>query len=243
MRLEEYLQGTQFELELAKALHKFIPQHMQASLDNSEINYREYGTEREVRLKNILHYFTSFYTVLNDLELTFEFFKKERKLILEHYPNLKYQETYYNYHFENYFIRIATLNDILGKLGTLVYELNLDLKKSYSYIFKDKARKEGYEEISQITEKLISKLEQFKQQRHDKLHTGKADIQPLNGVVIWDDLTSILSSEVDEILQEHNDNEIEAEIEKLRTGTIEIINIIKEFLEVATEKLKELIDS
>ncbi len=243
MELKEHLTGTQFELELANALLQFVPKHMQECLNNPELKYSKYGTERELKLKEILRYYTNFYTVLNDLELAIQFLNKERKLILVHYPKLESQEAYYNYHYENYFIRMATFNDILGRLGTLTYSLEIKLEKSSAYIFKDKARQEGYDEISTITERLINKIDQLKQERHKKLHIGEADIKLLNGIVIWEDLMARIGSETDEILQEQTNNEIEAEIEKLINETIEIVKIIKEFLESSTKKLKEIINT
>ncbi len=243
MKLEQHLEGTQFELELAKALQKFIPEHLNQTLHNSEINYKEYGNPVEKKLKQILHYFSSLYKVLNDLDYTFIFLKKDRNLILDNYPELENQKAYYNYHFENYYIRLVTLGDILGRLGTLVYQLDLELKKSSAYVFKDKVKKEGYVNISVITDRLIQKLEILKEERHKKLHTGVSDIEPLDGIVIWEDLNKIIGDDTDPLLKEYTDTQILENIEKLKNDTIEIVDLIKEFLVESTTKLNELINT
>lgn len=242
MKLKQHLKGTQFELELAKALLKFVPIHFNEALHNSEINYEEYGNPTEKKLKKILHYFSRLYTVLNDLDYTFIFLKKERNLILDNYPELENQKAYYNYHFENFYIRLTTLSDILGRLGTLVYQLDIDLKKSSAYVFKEKVKKEGHLNTSAITDRLIQKLKLLKEERHKKLHTGEANIEPLEGIIIWEELNKIIGGEAEPILQEYTDTQITENIEKLKNETIEIVNILKEFLAESIIKLNELIN-
>ena len=45
------------------------------------------------------------------------FLKKDRALILVHYPGFENLKEYYKYHFENFYIRLSTLTDLIGKLG------------------------------------------------------------------------------------------------------------------------------
>lgn len=241
--MENKLEGTEFESELVKGLLNFVPDHMQKALADHSIDYYDLGTEKEQKLKIILHYFSSIYSVLSDLSTTIMFLKKDRTLILEHYPKFENQKEYYTYHFENYYIRLLTLPDIIGKLGVLVYSLDIDLEKSNAYNFKDKARKEGFEKISVITEKLIEKVNELKKERHKKLHTGVADIETLNGVVIWSDINKLIGEQnTDEILEDLTDLKIKEEIEEIQNTITETVEIIKEFLEESTTKLKEIIE-
>ena len=244
--MENKLEGTEFELELVKGLLSFVPDHMKTAIADHSIEYNDLGTEKEKKLKSILHYFSSIYSVLSDLSTTIMFLKKDRALILEHYPNFENQKEYYTYHFENYYIRLLTLADIIGKLGVLVYSLDIAIEKSNAYNFKDKARREGFGKIAAITEKLIEKVNELKKERHKKLHTGVADIETLNGIVIWSDINKLIGEQkTDEILEDHTDLKIKKEIEGIEgiENTItETVTIIKEFLEEATTKLKENIE-
>lgn len=239
--MEEYLSGTQFETELANAIKKFIPKHMKECLNNPELKYEEYGTESEKKLKLILKYYTNLSIVLKDLDLTLKFLEKDRSSILENYKFLDSQETYFNYHYENYYIRIITILDIIGKIGTILYRFNLDLDKVSAHKFKDKALKENYEEIVKIIDKLTCFLNKFKNERHKKLHTGESSIKPFNGTVIWEDLNVKIDFDTDEILKQHTDQKIKEEIENLRGNTIELIEVVKEFFEESNKKLKEII--
>jgi len=240
MKMKEKLEGTTFELELTKELLTFIPNHIKAVISDHSIDYNNFGTKKEQNLKVIAQYFSSIYSVLSDLSITIMFLKKDRALILEHYPYFENQKGYYTYHFENYYIRILTLSDIIGKLGILLYSIDIDIEKGNAYNFKDKARKENYENIAVITEKLIDEFGELKKERHKKLHTGNADIKTLNGVVIWSDINKLIGEQkTDEILEEYTDIEIKKEIESVEKKITDIFTVIKEFLEEATPKLKE----
>lgn len=240
MNLTKYLQSQEFRVKLFSATKQIMSVHLKEN--RGDVPYIEYGTKREVRLKQIQHYLTNFYTVLDDLDLAIFFLEKERSLILEHYPKLEYQITYYKYHHENYFIRIATLNDIVGKMGNLIYKLELNMNYCSLYNFKDKAKSKGYEKISSIAERLIEKLKLLKQHRNEKLHTGETDLEPLNSITIWEEVNTKRGFETSKALIEDTNQEIQIGIEELKSLTIEMINIVTEFLDESVEKLIEIID-
>jgi len=239
--MEEHLSGTEFEAELAKAMVKIVPAHLKACMENKVLDYDSYGTDNEKTLKLILKYFANIRSVLRDIDLSLNFLGKKRDVILSDYFFLESQGEYYKYHYENYYIRLSTLLDLIGKLGTLLYDLDLDLNKVSAYIFKDKAKKEGHENVSNIVDRLVEKFVELKTERHKKLHSGKADIEPFNEVVIWEDINSIIGSDTDEIQKHYTDEKINEEIQLLKTNTTEIIDIVKEFLEEAKSKLREKI--
>lgn len=239
--MEKHLSGTKFELDLVKALQNFIPEHMEDCLNDPELKYKDYGTEYKKKTKLIVKFFANISVVLKDLDLTLNFLGKARSTILEHYPFLDSQETYFKYHYENYFIRLVTILDLVGKLGTLIYGLNLNLDQVSAYTFKDKVRKEGYEDVAKIIDKLIEKLSELKTERHKKLHIGEADIKSFNGTVIWEDINAITGSHTDAILKQYTDQKINEEVEILKRNTIELIDIVKEFLEESDTKLNEII--
>ena len=240
--MKELLEGTKFELELVKSLLAFVPQQIKDALSNNEIKYEDLGNEKQLKLKKILDYFGNLNHVLEDLDKVLIFLKKDRTTILTEFPELENQEAYFNYHYENYYIRLITISDIIGKLGTLIYNLDLNIKKSNAYVFKEKSKKEGYDKISSITDKLIEKLEHLKPGRHQKLHSGKSDLKPLNGIIIWEDLNELIGSNTSPILEEHTNEQIDSEIDNIKTNITEIIEIIKEFLNESTDELNKYIE-
>ena len=160
---------------------------------------------------------------------------------MEHYRFLDSQETYSKYHYENYYIRLITILDIIGKLGTTLYGFNLDLDKVSAYTFKYKALKEGHEDIARIIDTLSDKLKKCKAERKKKLHKGEAEIKPFNGTVILEDIKPFIGSNKDEILTQYTDQKIKEEIEILTGNTFDLIEIVKEFLEESITKLNEII--
>ena len=160
-------------------------------------------------------------TVLDDLDRTFVFLAKDRKLISEHYTELETQEEYYDYHLENFYIRLVTLLDIIGKLGNEVYELGLKKDKISAYVFKDKAKSEGFEKISIITEDLIKKIDEYRKARHSKLHTGESEFKIFRKIFIWEDLMKMIDSEVDPIIIKHTDEEIKKQLDELKDFTVD----------------------
>lgn len=238
MKISEYYQGEKFYILLVTAVQKFLHKHMDAAMKSKEVDYEMYGSPKQVKLKLIVQLVGRISTVLGDLDRTFIFLAKDRKLINVHYTDLKTQEEYYDYHLENFYIRLATLLDVIGKIGNEVYDLGLKQDKVSAYVFKDKAKSEGFEKISQITEELIVKIDEYRKARHSKLHTGESEFKIFRKIVIWDDLMKMIKSEVDPILGDHTDNEINKQIGALKDFTIEIIQLIEAFMDEAAEKLE-----
>lgn len=52
--LTDYLDRNDFQMNLLKALLKFIPHHSDMVIKNSSLDYKTYGSPRQVRLKAIL---------------------------------------------------------------------------------------------------------------------------------------------------------------------------------------------
>jgi hypothetical protein len=111
------------------------------------------------------------------------------------------------------------------------------------HIFKAKVRKKGFEKIAVIAENLIEQIDKFKKEINKKLHSGVADIETLNGIVIWSDINKLIGEQkTDDVLEDYTDLKIKEEIEGIENTIIETVTIIKEFLEEATTKLKENIE-
>lgn len=241
MKVSENYQSRKFHIVLLSSVQNFFKEHFDAAMESNDIDYETYGSPKQVKLKLIVQLSGRIGTVLDDLDRTFIFLSKDRKLITEHYSELEYQEDYYNYHLENFYIRLATLLDVIGKLGNEVYTLGLVKEKISAHIFRDKAKKEGYDKISKITEDLISKVDEYRKARHSKLHTGESDFQIFRKIVIWEDLMKKIDDNTDPILTEYTDKEIKEQLKELREFTIGVIQLIESFMDEASSKLEEFI--
>lgn len=208
MKVSEKYQSEKFHVLLITALKEFISDHIGSAMKDKNVDYETYGSPKQVKLKLIVQLSGRISTVLGDLNRTFIFVSKDRKLIKEHYSELETQEEYYDYHLENFYIRLATLLDVIGKLGNEIYDLGLKKDKISTYVFKDKAKSEGFEKISKVTGDLIEKIDEYRKARHSKLHTGESKFKIFRKIVIWEDLMKMIDSEVDPILTEHTDEEI-----------------------------------
>ncbi len=242
MKISEKYQSEKFHILLITAMQKFLKEHIDAVMKSKDIDYETYGSPKQVKLKLIVQLTSRISTVLGDLDRTFIFLAKDRKLINEHYPDLETQEEYYDYHLENFYIRLVTLLDIIGKLGNEVYNLGLKKDKVSAYVFKDKAKSEGFEKISQITGDLIEKIDEYRKARHSKLHTGESEFKIFRKIVIWEDLMKMIGSEIDPILSKHTDEEIKKQVDKLKDFTLEVIELIENFMDEASLKLEEYIN-
>jgi len=240
MKFSEYLRGTTFESELVKALLPIVTSHMRTAIDDINVNYGDLGSEKEKLLKRIQNYYSNLNTVINDLDIVKLFLSiEDRKKIKENYPTLESQEEYYKYHFENYIIRLVTLSDIIGKMGNEIFEVGIDSEKCNGYNFKDKI-KTTKPDVANIIERLLSRIKEIKDKRHQKIHTGETEINQLKSIIFWDELQEIIGVENNPILDNMTDKYIKEEIDNLETEAKEIIDIIKEFLEKSSVKVIEI---
>ena len=242
MKISEKYQMGKFHILLLSAISEFFKEHLDASIKNKEVDYSTYGNPKQIKLKLIYQLSNRINSVLYDLDLTFIFLNKERKLISEHYRDLESQEDYYNYHLENYYIRLVTLLDIIGKLGNEVYNLGLSVDKVSAYVFKDKAKKVGFNKIAEIVKNLTDKIADYKMARHSKLHTGESDFKIFREIVIWEDLAEIINYNVDPMVSNYTDKEIKQKLEELKAFTIDVIQLIETFMDEASTKLEEFIN-
>lgn len=242
MKISEEYQITKFHKVLVIELQKFLPDHIDAAMNSKEVDYKTYGSPKQVKLKLIVQLSARISAVLGDLDRTFIFLSKDRKLITEHYTDIESQEEYYDYHLENFYIRLATLLDVIGKLGNEVYDLGVKKEKVSAYVFKDKAKSVGYKKISQITGDLIEKIDEYKKARHSKLHTGESEFKIFRKIVIWEDLMKMIDYDVDPILSDYTDREIKDQLQELKEFTIEVIQLIESFMNEASLKLEEFIN-
>jgi len=240
MNFEEYFSKTDFEIELVKAVIPIMANHFKEAVTNEGIKYGDIGNENEKHLVRIQEHHVNLRTVIKDLDLVKEFLSiKDRKQIMRSFPNLESKQEYYKYHFENYMIRLVTLSDIIGKMGNEIFQTGIDPKDCNGYRFKREI-KPNNPKIAQIVEKLLVRIKEIKDKRHQKIHQGQTDIDQLDKIVFWDELDEILNSKNNPILEQHTDEALKEEINKLDKEVKEIIDIIKEFLDEAKAKILEI---
>ena len=238
--LTEQLVSSKFGLEFINVLAPLTSKHLRIFLDNTEIDYETIGDEKEKKLKEIARIYGLLQTSVSDLELVLIFLRiEDRKQITQLYPNLESQEQYFKYHLENFIIRIITITDIIGKLGNSIFETGLSEDKLNGYNFKEKIKLID-STCSSIVEKLLIETKEIKDKRHIKLHTGETKIDYFKGIVFWDELSKIIKSEADPILDELTNKNIQEEIDLLEKDIRHILDIVIEFTDYATEKFKEI---
>lgn len=238
--LLDQLVESKFGFEFIRVLIPLTTSHMKICLDSGNIDYYNIGNEKEKKIKEIARLYGLLQTSVSDLELVLAFLKiSNRNQIMELYPNLESQKQYFKYHFENFIIRIITITDIVGKLGNSIFETGIIEKKCNGYKFKEKIESTD-KNCSILIEKLLVATKEIKEKRHQKLHSGESLIGYFEEIVFWDELSKITRSETSSLLDELTDNSIEDEIESLEMDIREIIAIVVEFTDYATDKFTEI---
>lgn len=239
--LVDQMLSSKFAVDFIKVLAPLTSAHMKIFMEN-DVDYDDIGNDKEKKLKEISNLYGLLQTAVSDLELVLTFLRIEnRKAILEIYPTIEAQEKYFKYHLENYIIRVITITDIIGKLGNLIFECGLDDEKCNGYSFKEKMKQvDG--NIVTIVEKLLQKTKTIKDKRHKKLHTGKSEIGYFEGIVFYDDLSRLIKTEADPILDDFTDKNIAEEIDRIEVEIREIIDIVIEFTDYANTKFLEIVN-
>ncbi|HCT24189.1 MAG TPA: hypothetical protein DIW54_13040 [Chitinophagaceae bacterium] len=234
------LTHTKFGLEFIKALAPITGKHLKLFLKNPTSNFGDFCNEKEKKLKEISHYYNLLQTAVSDLDIVLTFLKiEDRKAILQIFPTLESQEQYYRYHLENFIIRIITITDIIGKLGNSIFETGIPEEKCNGYTFKEKIKTTDLN-CSALVERLLLETKEIKDKRHNKIHTGVTKIGYLEGIVFWDELTKIIESEADPILEVLTDTNIQEEIELLEKDIRYVIDLVIDFTDYATDKFIEI---
>jgi hypothetical protein len=238
--LTDQLVDTQFGKEFVKILAPLTGKHLKIYLKNNSLKYEEIGDEYEKKLKEIGYYYGLLQTIVSDLELVLTFLKiEDRKQILEIFPSLESQKQYYKYHIENFIIRIVTITDVVGKLGNSIFETALPEEKCNGYTFKELIQ-HIEPNCGIIITKLLTLTKDIKDKRNCKLHTGETKIGYFEGIVFWDELSKIIKSDADPLLDKLTDDSINEEIVLLENDIRQIIKLVVEFTDFSTKKFTEI---
>ncbi len=231
----DYLYKSKFSFILVQKSSELILKKVGRKLNGENVSL----SDNEKITLNIFEYFGSLQRVLEDIEKAIIFLKIDKKKIKKVFPEIKYDEDYYKYHFENYIFRIISLQDIVGKLGNLLYKTNIKDEKCNGFNFKEALEKKN-KPISNLISKILKKTNEIKDVRNKKLHKGDAEISNLKGVIFWEDLERITNSKFDKILHKMTEDNLVNQIKAIEKECYEILDLIIEFFDNSIDELNEL---
>lgn len=225
-------------------INKWSSIHAEKLKEGIEVykNYKSFdsvGNVDEINYYEKAEKFWAIQNTLEDINKVFVFIEIDRSKILEFYPKIESQESYFKYHIENYIIRVYTIIDLVGKIGNLLYETKIPDEDCNCYKFKEKIKKDR-PEIAELIEDILKYADDRKKRRHKKLHTGNLEIEELNGFSFWEDFRDVLPESFDfdnPILTLMNQVRFENMIDELRSYLNELILKINKFLDESLDKI------
>ena len=124
-------------------INKWSSIHAEKLKEGIEVykNYKSFdsvGNVDEINYYEKAEKFWAIQNTLEDINKVFVFIEIDRSKILEFYPKIESQESYFKYHIENYIIRVYTIIDLVGKIGNLLYETKIPDEDCNCYKFKEK---------------------------------------------------------------------------------------------------------
>lgn len=176
-------------VKLISLVKPIVSSHLEQCLADKSLNYDELGNEHEKMLKKAIAIYANLGTVVSDLEKVVVFLKLDKEKVSQTYPDLSLEE-YYNYHLENYVIRINSLPDILAQLGNTICNWGIPKKKCYGTTIPD-STKVTNEDIKNKMQLLLSKISSIRTIRNEKIHTGDAEIGYFDKSLCWDTLPTL----------------------------------------------------
>lgn len=233
--LSDHLYKSKFSLSLIQKASQII-------VKKGKIQFKESTdliTENDKLILKVFEYFGFLQRVLEDIDKVFIFLKLDLKKIKKVHPKLQKDEDYYKYHFENYVFRVISIQDVLGKLGNVLYQTKIDDEKCNAYNFKE-ALKRNKNKNHSIFTSILEKMNDTKTIRHKKLHKGNAEITNLQGVIFWEDTERITNMKFDKILHKMSEQNISNQIIAIEEETIQILNLIIQFFDNSIDELEKL---
>jgi len=241
----ELSKSSTFIRKLAIAAQPIYAAHMQIMKDNDyDLNFDELGTPKEKLIKGMINAIGSISNYFDDLYKTLDFLRVDKRKIQHLYPDTISSEIYYKYHYDNFVIRIMTSFDLCGKLGNVVYQLNIQERYANGYAFITHSDIRELEPAQKGAE-LSDFLENFKQQRHLKVHKGENPENRFDKIVYWDTINKIVSpgEPTSEVLEDYTQEEINAAVDEVEQQINEASRYVVAFIDSMEPKQDEIISN
>ena len=241
MTLSDKITESNFAKQLIGVTADITSSHVKLSLQNRSLNYDELGTDNEKLIKKTFNYYYNLTVSVKDLEMVIAFLEiEDRNKIRKVYPKIEKQKDYYNYHVENFIIRIISIADIIGKIGHVVFQTGIEDKRCNGYTFKDKI-KNTVALLSSKIEALLEHTKSIKEKRHKMLHEGDKDFTYFYSVVVFEDFTRDMDSDEAILRKGLTEEALKREIKTIKKEINNSVDMIVEILELMSGKLVETI--
>lgn len=231
---KDYLYSSKLPIQLTTLARPIIASHLEQISENKSLNYDDLGDDREKRIKKAISVFTNLQIVVEDLDKVIYFLSMPKLDVQKLYPLISVED-YYNYHLENYVIRVNSIPDVLAGLGNLICQWGIKDKKCYGTSIPDSPQIDD-QRIKEIMNSLLSKTNSIRSIRNKKMHAGSADITYFERATLWDAIESIgisLTSELEELSRE---KKIEA-VKLIKSEIYGVLDDVIDFMDVISSDL------
>lgn len=229
------LHSSKLSPKLVNLVKPIVANHMKQCLENKSLKYDEIGTNREKRFKKAVECFVNLQTITEDLDKVILFLKTDKDNINKLYPSLT-TEDYYNYHLENYIIRINSIPDALAQLGNIVCNLQIKKKNCSAHSFLGGKFVKKNPELKKIMLQLLRRIDAIKKMRNAKIHEGSTDIDYFKSVTSLDYISQI--GMADPLIEEYALEKKNDIIESMKNEINEVIKFAVNFLDCLEPFLK-----
>jgi len=238
----ELIENSKFMAQVLTAYGSFFSRHFEAYAADPTINLDTYGTQAEVRIKNLLLSSLDLYQYFKDLTLLSEYFHIDRRDISTTYKGKLSQEEYFSYHYENFVIRIVTSIDICAKIGNILYDLGIQDRFCNWHGFAYHKDMQGSAPASKLID-CANYLSEFKAKRHAQLHWGKPAANDYGYIVTFGDVDNEsgkahlpIEDRIDALIEDQM-GQIKVVLNKLGSHIVTVLDSMQEKLDKLVAEL------
>lgn len=221
------LYSSDLATNLIELVRPILVAHLEQCKADKNLNYDNLGNDREKSLKKALTIYFNLGTTISDLEKVIVFLNLDKDEVSKVYPNLSL-EGYYNYHLENYVIRLNIIPDVLAKLGNVICQWGIPERNCYGTFIPNSPRIAD-ENIKEKMTLLLSRISSTRLIRNKKVHTGYAEIDYLGRSLCWDILPT-LGIPLTPILKEYSNKKKNEEINLICNEITDILEVVVDIL-------------
>jgi hypothetical protein len=201
-------------------------------------NFEEYGTQMEKHLKSIRGIVGLLQFYFDDLDKVNLFLAIDKSKLKLLYGTSLHMSDYYQYHYDNFVIRITTSLDLCAKLGWLVYNFGGKIRNINAHNFIEKAKDT---EASKQLKAFLELLKHIKIQRNAKVHIGQINQSAFDFVPFWNDSEGPDESNENPLI-DYSNEQIKRVIQDIEYMVSEAEEYTIKFFETLKERLIEYVD-